>query len=57
MKATGVILLLLMQLSLLGQVDKGMMAIGGNADMSLSFQADVRTFNMSINPSLSVFGG
>lgn len=55
MKATGVILILLMQLSLLGQVDKGMMAIGGNADMSLSFQADVRTFNMSINPSLSVF--
>ena len=55
MKTAAAMLLLFVSVSLFAQVDKGMMALGGNADLSLNFQSTTRTFVMSINPSLSYF--
>ena len=37
------------------QAEKGQILIGGNADMSLSFQSDVRSFNLLISPAFGVF--
>ncbi|HLP21279.1 MAG TPA: hypothetical protein VK174_13295 [Chitinophagales bacterium] len=55
MKKLIAILLLSVSLASFGQVDKGMMAIGGNVDVSLSFQSTTSNFNMAINPTLAVF--
>ena len=37
------------------QTEKGKILLGGTADISLSFQGDVRNFNMAFSPSLAVF--
>lgn len=47
--------LLFVSVAVCGQVEKGMTAVGGAADMSLSFQADVRNFNLIISPTLAAF--
>ena len=46
---------LLLFVSAFSQTDKGKLLIGGNADMSLSFQSTTRNFNLSINPTFGVF--
>ena len=50
-----IFILLLTATACFAQVERGRYTVGGNVDISMSLQGDVRRFNMSINPAFGVF--
>jgi len=56
MKRFGIITYCLLSTVLLSaQTEKGRIMIGGGVDIASAFQGDVRTFNMSVTPTVGVF--